>query len=81
MAVGAATVESGPGVNLIPCAVHQLDHVFDLMNGQLQVKRGALFSLDDAKNNDLIFIGSPAENLTLLEIPGTQEFVFHRMEG
>lgn len=60
-------------------AVHQLDHVFDLMNGQLQVKRGALFSLDDAKNNDLIFIGSPAENLTLLEIPGTQEFVFHRM--
>ena len=61
-------------------AVHQLDHVFSLMNGQLQVKRGALFSLDDAKNNDLIFIGSPAENLTLLEIPGTQEFVFHRME-
>jgi hypothetical protein len=62
-------------------AVHQLDHVFSLMNGQLQVKRGALFSLDDAKNNDLIFIGSPAENLTLLEIPGTQEFVFHRMES
>jgi hypothetical protein len=42
------------------------------------VKRGALFSLDDAKNNDLIFIGSPAENLTLLEIPGTQQFVFRK---
>lgn len=61
-------------------AVHQLDHVFDLLGGQLRVKRGALFSLDDAKNNDLIFIGSPAENLTLLEIPGTQEFVFHRVD-
>ena len=48
---------------------------------QLRVKRGALFSLDDAKNNDLIFVGSPAENLTLLEIPGTQEFVFQRLNS
>lgn len=60
-------------------AVHQLDHVFVLLNRQLRVKRGTLFSLDDAKNNDLIFVGSPAENLTLLEIPGTQEFVFERV--
>jgi hypothetical protein len=59
-------------------AVHQLDHVFTLLNRQVRVKRGALFSLDDAKNNDLIFIGSPAENLTLLEIPGTQQFVFRK---
>jgi hypothetical protein len=57
-------------------AVHELDRVFGLLNRQLRVKRGALFSLDDVRNNDLIFIGSPAENLTLLEIPGTQEFVF-----
>jgi hypothetical protein len=60
-------------------AVHQLDHVFELLGRQLRVKRGTLFSLDDAKNNDLIFVGSPAENLTLLEIPGTQEFVFERV--
>ncbi len=46
-------------------AVHQLDRVFVLFNQQPQVKRGSLFSLDDAKNNDLIFVGSPAENLTL----------------
>ena len=59
-------------------AVHQLDRVFTLFNRQIRVKRGALFSLDDAKNNDLIFIGSPAENLTLLEIPGTQQFVFRK---
>jgi hypothetical protein len=43
------------------------------------VKRGSLFSLDDAKNNDLIFIGSPSENLTLLEIPSTKEFVFRQI--
>ena len=62
-------------------AVHQLDRVFSILNRQLRVKRGALFSLDDAKNNDLIFIGSPAENLTLLDIPGTQQFVFRKAHG
>ena len=62
-------------------AIHELDRVFGLLNRQLRVKRGALFSLDDVRNNDLIFIGSPAENLTLLEIPGTQEFVFQRVSS
>ena len=62
-------------------AVHQLDHVFDLFSQQLRVKRGSLFSLDDAKSNDLIFVGSPAENLTLRDLPGTQEFIFKRIES
>ena len=35
--------------------------------------------MDDAKNTDLIFIGSPSENLTLLEIPSTREFLFRRV--
>jgi hypothetical protein len=60
-------------------AVHELDRVFGLLHRQIRLKRGNLFSLDDAKNNNLIFVGSPFENLTLLEIPGTQEFVFRRM--
>jgi len=60
-------------------AVHALDKVFASLHQDLHVKRGSLFSLDDAKNNDLIFIGSPSENLALLEIPGTQEFVFERL--
>jgi len=60
-------------------AVHALDEVFALLHQGLHVKRGSLFSLDDAKNNDLIFIGSPSENLTLLEIPGTQQFVFTQL--
>jgi hypothetical protein len=62
-------------------AVHELDRVFGVLNRPLRVKRGALFSLDDVRNNDLIFIGSPAENLTLLEIPGTQEFIFRRVDS
>ncbi len=62
-------------------AVHELDRVFLLLNRQLRVKRGTLFSLDDAKNNDLIFVGSPAENLTLLQIPSTREFVFKVLDS
>jgi hypothetical protein len=62
-------------------AVHELDRVFLLLNRQLRVKRGTLFSLDDAKNNDLIFVGSPAENLTLLQIPSTREFVFRVLDS
>jgi len=61
-------------------SVHNLDQVFLGLHRHLRVKRGSLFSLDDAKNTDLIFVGSPSENLTLLEIPGTQEFVFRRVK-
>ncbi|MGB2671143.1 MAG: helix-turn-helix domain-containing protein [Candidatus Acidiferrum sp.] len=60
-------------------AVHQLDGVFTLLHRRIRVKRGSLFSLDDAKNNNLIFIGSPSENLSLREMPGTQEFIFQRL--
>ncbi len=60
-------------------AVHALDNVFVKLHLQIRVKRGSLFSLDDAKNNDLIFIGSPSENLILLEIPSTKEFVFRQI--
>jgi hypothetical protein len=60
-------------------AVHELDTVFGLLRQRIRVKRGSLFSLDDAKNNDLIFIGSPSENLSLLDIPGTHEFVFKQV--
>ena len=60
-------------------AVHELDHLFATLHRQIRVKRGSLFSLDDAKNNNLIFVGSSLENLTLLELPGTQEFVFRRV--
>jgi len=60
-------------------AVHELDHVFSTLHRQLRVKRGSLLSLDDVKNNDVIFVGSPAENLTLRDIPGSREFVFRRL--
>jgi len=60
-------------------AVHELDQMFAMLHRRIRVKRGSLFSLDDVKNNDLIFLGSPSENLTLTEISGTHEFVFQRV--
>jgi len=62
-------------------AVHSLDGIFRQFQQDLRVKRGSLFSLDDAKNNDLIFLGSPSENLTLLEIPTTRDFTFQTMHS
>lgn len=62
-------------------AVHSLDRVFGLLHRGLRVKRGSLFTLDDVQNNDLIFVGSPSENLTLKEIPSTKEFVFQRLDS
>ncbi len=60
-------------------AIHELDRVFTALHHELKVKRGRLLSMDDTKNADLIFVGSPSENLTLLDIPTTREFIFQRV--
>jgi hypothetical protein len=75
---GALTLDHYTGVGEV-LAVHDLDMVFDSLHQSLRIKRGSLFTLDDAKNNNLIFIGSPSENLALLEIPSTKEFTFRRV--
>ncbi len=62
-------------------AIHSLDEAFAQIHRQVRIKRGSLFSLDDAQNNDLIFVGSPSENLTLQDIPNTKEFVFQRVKS
>ena len=60
-------------------AVHSLDEVFAGLGRHIRVKRGSLFSLDDIRDTNLIFVGSPSENLSLLDIPASQEFVFQRV--
>lgn len=60
-------------------SVHYLDDVFSGLGRHVRVKRGSLFSLDDIRNTNLIFVGSPSENLSLLDIPTSQEFVFQRV--
>ncbi len=60
-------------------AIHALDEVFDSLGRHVHVKRSSLFTLDDAGNANLIFVGSPSENLPLADIPSTQHFVFQRV--
>lgn len=60
-------------------AIHELDQVFSTLHRRIRVKRGSLFSLDDANNNNLIFVGSPSENLKLSDLPSTREFIFQRV--
>lgn len=59
--------------------VLELDRLFQKLGGHFFVKPGGLFTFDEARNNSLIFVGSPMENLTLRQIPTTQEFVFRRV--
>jgi hypothetical protein len=60
-------------------AIHALDEAFGTLGRRMLVKRGSLFTLDDVKDNNLIFVGSPSENLALADIPFMHEFVFQRV--
>jgi hypothetical protein len=57
-------------------AIHELDNLFTSWNHVMRLKRGRLLTWDDAKASNMVFIGSPSENLSLREIPGTEEFAF-----
>jgi len=61
--------------------VEELKGLFLRMGRQFQVKRSGLFTLDDARKNNLIFVGSPTENLTLGQIPLHSGFVFKRLQA
>ena len=61
--------------------VEELEGLFLRMGRQFQTKRGGLFTVDDARKNNLIFVGSPTENLTLGEIPQNGGFVFKRLQA
>lgn len=59
-------------------AIHDLDQVFASLKHELHIKRGILLTWDTGKYSDLIFVGSPSENLSLRDLAGTKDFVFTR---
>jgi hypothetical protein len=59
-------------------AVHNLDGVFDTLHRHFRLKRGRLLNWDDTKNRELIFVGSPSENLPLRDLPLNRDFSFGR---
>jgi hypothetical protein len=59
-------------------AISELSSLFRALNRQLVVKRSELLSWDETRNRDLIFAGSPNENLSLRDLPLSQEFIFRK---
>ncbi len=57
-------------------AVHELTLLFGQLGRPFSVKRGRLLNWDDTKERDLIFIGSPSENLSLRELAIEADFRF-----
>lgn len=59
--------------------VHFLGDFFARMRHPYRLKRSLMMTWDDAKAENIIVLGSPAENLFLLELPQKQDFVFRWM--
>lgn len=58
----------------------ELARLFDRFGSEFRAKRDSLFTIDDAREYNLIFVGSPDETLGLNEIPGPTEFTVSRLE-
>ncbi len=56
--------------------VFSLGDFFAKMHHPFRVKRSLLLTWDDVKVDNLVVLGSPAENLFLLDLPQPQDFVF-----
>ncbi|HEX4947880.1 MAG TPA: hypothetical protein VFZ34_14505 [Blastocatellia bacterium] len=56
--------------------VFVLGEFFAKMHHPFRVKRSLLLTWDDVKVDNLVVLGSPAENLFLLDLPQPQDFVF-----
>jgi len=74
------TMEHYTGVGELMGAV-RLDRLSEQFGRQFRLKRGGLFTLDDALNSNLIFLGSPTENAPLAKIPNAHEFVFGQIHS
>ena len=61
--------------------VHLLDQMFTGFGRSIWVKRGALLSLEDVKDANLIFLGAPVENSTLKNLAALHSFQFQEISS
>jgi len=54
--------------------VYELTRLFDAAHATFILKRSHLVTWDEAKQRNLVFIGSPAENLAVQALPSNAEF-------
>jgi hypothetical protein len=59
----------------------ELAQQFDRTGSGFRAKRESLFTIDDARHSDLIYVGSPSSALSVGEILGTREFTFRRQRA
>lgn len=62
-------------------AVYDLARLFDRHHASFVLKRSLLATWDEARQSNLIFIGSTAENPSLRELPPTQDFTIMAGDG
>jgi hypothetical protein len=74
----AAVFDHYTGVGEV-LSVHQLDEMFHQLGRKVRVKRGRLLNWDDTQGRDVVFLGSPSENLSLRELQLGREFRFQTM--
>ncbi len=60
--------------------VYFLSDFFSRIHHPFRVKRSLLLSWDDAKTENIVVLGSPAENLFLKELPQKQDFFFRPLK-
>jgi hypothetical protein len=60
--------------------VYFLADFFNRVNHPFRVKRSLLLNWDDMKTENIIVLGSPAENLFLRDLPQKQEFLFRMLK-
>jgi hypothetical protein len=61
--------------------VHLLDQMFTDFGRSIRVKRGALLSLEDVEDTNLIFLGAPVENSTLQNLAVLHSFQFQEISS
>jgi hypothetical protein len=61
--------------------VYAMGEFFHRAGRSMRVKRSLLLTWDDLKANDIVILGSPAENDLLRDLPQQQDFVFRMTKG
>lgn len=61
--------------------VYAMGEFFHRAGRSMRLKRSLLLTWDDLKANDIVILGSPAENDLLRDLPQQQDFVFRMTKG
>jgi hypothetical protein len=73
-------VETYTGIGEL-ASVYDLTRLFDEHHAHFLLKRSMLVTWDEARGNNLIFIGSTAENPSLRVLPSTHDFTMMNGDG